>query len=55
VRWIIDLLATKNIGEAVDLHYFGVGHTNGDTFVVFPLNGGRSSPMPKRSAEWSRR
>ena len=22
--------------DQVDLHYFGVGHTNGDTFVVFP-------------------
>ena len=22
--------------DQVDLHYLGVGHTNGDTFVVFP-------------------
>jgi glyoxylase-like metal-dependent hydrolase (beta-lactamase superfamily II) len=22
--------------DQVDLHYFGLGHTSGDTFVVFP-------------------
>lgn len=31
-----DKLSLGSGREQVDLHYFGVGHTNGDTFVVFP-------------------
>jgi glyoxylase-like metal-dependent hydrolase (beta-lactamase superfamily II) len=31
-----DRLTLGSGKEQVDLHYFGVGHTNGDTFVVFP-------------------
>ena len=31
-----DKLSIGSGRDQVDLHYFGVGHTNGDTFVVFP-------------------
>ena len=31
-----DKLSIGSGKDQVDLHYFGVGHTNGDTFVVFP-------------------
>lgn len=31
-----DKLTLGSGKDQVDLHYFGVGHTNGDTFVVFP-------------------
>jgi glyoxylase-like metal-dependent hydrolase (beta-lactamase superfamily II) len=31
-----DKLTLGSGRDQVDLHYFGVGHTNGDTFVVFP-------------------
>jgi glyoxylase-like metal-dependent hydrolase (beta-lactamase superfamily II) len=31
-----DKLSTGSGRDQVDLYYFGVGHTNGDTFVVFP-------------------
>ena len=31
-----DKLSLGSGKDQVDLHYFGVGHTNGDTFVVFP-------------------
>ena len=31
-----DRLSLGTGKDQVDLHYFGVGHTNGDTFVVFP-------------------
>jgi cyclase len=31
-----DRLSLGSGKDQVDLHYFGVGHTNGDTFVVFP-------------------
>jgi cyclase len=31
-----DKLTLGNGKDQVDLHYFGAGHTNGDTFVVFP-------------------
>lgn len=31
-----DTLTLGSGKDQVDLHYFGVGHTNGDTFVVFP-------------------
>ena len=31
-----DTLSLGSGKDQVDLHYFGVGHTNGDTFVVFP-------------------
>ena len=31
-----DRLTLGSGKDQVDLHYFGVGHTNGDTFVVFP-------------------
>ena len=31
-----DKLSVGSGQDQVDLHYFGVGHTNGDTFVVFP-------------------
>ena len=31
-----DTLTLGNGKDQVDLHYFGAGHTNGDTFVVFP-------------------
>ena len=31
-----DKLSFGSGRDQVDLHYFGVGHTNGDTFVVFP-------------------
>jgi glyoxylase-like metal-dependent hydrolase (beta-lactamase superfamily II) len=31
-----DTLSIGSGRDRVDLHYFGVGHTNGDTFVVFP-------------------
>jgi glyoxylase-like metal-dependent hydrolase (beta-lactamase superfamily II) len=31
-----DKLSLGSGRDQVDLHYFGVGHTNGDTFVVFP-------------------
>jgi cyclase len=31
-----DKLTLGSGKEQVDLHYLGVGHTNGDTFVVFP-------------------
>ena len=31
-----DKLSIGNGKDQVDLYYFGVGHTNGDTFVVFP-------------------
>ena len=31
-----DRLSVGTGKDQVDLHYFGVGHTNGDTFVVFP-------------------
>jgi cyclase len=31
-----DKLSLGSGKDQVDLHYFGIGHTNGDTFVVFP-------------------
>jgi cyclase len=31
-----DTLTIGTGRDQIDLHYFGVGHTNGDTFVVFP-------------------
>ena len=31
-----DRLSLGTGKDQIDLHYFGVGHTNGDTFVVFP-------------------
>ncbi len=31
-----DTLTLGSGRDQVDLHYFGAGHTNGDTFVVFP-------------------
>ncbi len=31
-----DKLSIGSGRDQVDLHYFGIGHTNGDTFVVFP-------------------
>ena len=31
-----DKLSIGSGKDQVDLHYFGAGHTNGDTFVVFP-------------------
>ena len=31
-----DKLSVGSGKDQVDLYYFGVGHTNGDTFVVFP-------------------
>ena len=31
-----DTLTIGSGKDQVDLHYFGAGHTNGDTFVVFP-------------------
>ena len=31
-----DKLSIGSGKDQVDLYYFGVGHTNGDTFVVFP-------------------
>jgi cyclase len=31
-----DKLTLGSGKDQIDLHYFGVGHTNGDTFVVFP-------------------
>jgi len=31
-----DTLTLGSGGSRVDLHYFGAGHTNGDTIVVFP-------------------
>jgi len=31
-----DRLTLGSGKDQIDLHYFGVGHTNGDTFVVFP-------------------
>ena len=31
-----DKLSVGTGKDQVDLYYFGVGHTNGDTFVVFP-------------------
>lgn len=31
-----DKLSLGSGKDQVDLHYFGVGHTNGDTFVIFP-------------------
>ena len=31
-----DRLTLGSGKDQVDLHYFGIGHTNGDTFVVFP-------------------
>ena len=31
-----DKLSLGSGKDQIDLHYFGVGHTNGDTFVVFP-------------------
>jgi cyclase len=31
-----DTLSMGTGRDRVELHYFGVGHTNGDTFVVFP-------------------
>ena len=31
-----DKLSIGSGSDQVDLHYFGIGHTNGDTFVVFP-------------------
>ena len=35
-RTYTDKLSLGSGKDQVDLHYFGVGHTNGDTFVVFP-------------------
>ena len=32
-------LSVGSGNDQVDLYYFGVGHTNGDTFVVFPAVG----------------
>jgi glyoxylase-like metal-dependent hydrolase (beta-lactamase superfamily II) len=31
-----DKMSLGSGGERIDLYYFGPGHTNGDTFVVFP-------------------
>src|SRR5688572_19373430 len=35
-RTYTDKLSIGSGKDQVDLHYFGIGHTSGDTFVVFP-------------------
>ena len=43
-----DRMSIGRGGEQIDLYYFGIGHTNGDTWVVFPalrvMHGGDMFP-----------